>query len=42
MKYDYIIAGAGFFGSICASELNISSLNKKVGIRRLFLYTYFF
>lgn len=22
MKYDYIIAGAGFFGSICASELN--------------------
>jgi len=22
MKYDYIIAGAGFFGSICANELN--------------------
>ena len=22
MKYDYIIVGAGFFGSICAHELN--------------------
>ena len=28
MKYDYIIVGAGFFGSICAYELN--KLNKKV------------
>ena len=28
MKYDYVIVGTGFFGSICAYELN--KLNKKV------------
>jgi UDP-galactopyranose mutase len=27
-KYDYIIVGSGFFGSICAHELN--KIGKKV------------